>query len=181
MTERRRELRWRLWHQLPLLVGLVALWMLLWGSLSWLALLSGIAVAVAVTRIFYLPAVELSGRLNILWFLVFAGRFALELVTASFQVAWRAVGPRPPRRNAVIAVDLVTCTDFMTTAVAIAVSLIPGSVVIDVDREESILYLHVLGVDDELQLERQREHVLSVERSLVRAFGSRDELELMRA
>ncbi|HWR85494.1 MAG TPA: Na+/H+ antiporter subunit E [Rhodoglobus sp.] len=169
----------RLWDQLPLLVGLVALWMLLWGSLSWLALLSGVLLAVFVTRAFYLPAVELSGRFNILWFLAFAARFAGELVTASFQVAWRAVRPGPPARNAVVAVDLVSLTDIITTATAIAVSLIPGSVVIDVDRERSILYLHVLGVDDEEQVERQRQHVLSVERSLIRAFGSRDELELV--
>jgi multicomponent Na+:H+ antiporter subunit E len=174
------DVRRRFWHQLPLIVALVALWMLLWGSLSWLALLSGVLVAVAVTRIFYLPAVELSGRFDPLWFLAFAGRFAVELVTASFQVAWQAVRPRPLGRTAVIAVDLVSLTDIITTATAIAVSLIPGSVVIDVDRERSILYLHVLAVDDDGQLERQRQRVLSVERSLIRAFGSRDELELVR-
>lgn len=176
MSEARRREKQELWQQFPLLVGLVVLWMLLWGELSWLAFLSGILVAVVVTRVFYLPAVELSGRFNPLWFLVFLGRFAGELVVASLQVAWQAVRPRKPSRNAVIAVDLVTCTDFMTTATSIAISLIPGSVVIEVDREESILYLHVLGADDDNAVERQREHALSIERALVRAFGSRDDL-----
>ena len=172
----RRQIGWRIWQQVPLIVGLVVLWMLLWGQFSWLAFASGVLVAVLVTRAFYLPAVELSGRFNPFWFLVFLGRFALDLAVASFQVAWIAVRPRRPGRNAVIAVDLVTRTDFVMTAVALAISLIPGSVVVDVDREASVLYLHVLGVDDRSQVAETRERVLRVERALVRALGSADDL-----
>lgn len=172
----RREIGWRIWQQVPLIVGLVVLWMLLWGQFSWLALASGLLVAVAVTRVFYLPAVDLSGRFNPFWFLVFLARFAFDLAMASFQVAWLAVRPRPLGRNAVIAVGLVTRTDFMATAVGLAISLIPGSVVVDVDREASILYLHVLSVDDEPHVTAMHERVLGVERSLVRAFGSKDDV-----
>ncbi|MDF1479243.1 Na+/H+ antiporter subunit E [Leifsonia sp. H3M29-4] len=177
----RREIGWRIWQQVPLILGLVVLWMLLWGEFSWLALASGVLVAVLVTRAFYLPAVELSGRFNPFWFLVFLGRFGFDLAVASFQVAWIAVRPRPPGRNAVIAVDLVTRTDFMTTAVALAISLVPGSVVVDVDREASILYLHVLGVDDQTQVTAVRERVLGVERALVRALGSADDVRRVKA
>jgi multicomponent Na+:H+ antiporter subunit E len=173
----RRERGWRIWQQVPLVVGLVVLWMLLWGSVTWLSLVTGVVVAVVVTRLFYLPPVELPGRVNPLWLLLFFGRFLLDLVSASFQVAFRALRPRPVTRNAVIAVDLVTRSDFITTAVAIAVSLIPGSLVVEVDRQRSILYLHVLGVADLHAADIQRARVLSVERQLVRALGSKDDVE----
>lgn len=175
-TAPRQGLRWRIWRQLPLIVGLVVLWMLLWGSVTWLSLATGIVIAVVVTRLFYLPPVELSGRFNPFWFLAFLARFLAELVVASFQVAFQALRRRPVTRNAVLAVDLVTRSDFITTAVAIATSLIPGSLVVEVDRQRSILYLHVLGVGDLEGAERFRAKVLSVERQLVRALGSKDDV-----
>lgn len=175
-----QRVRWRLWQQLPLLIALVVLWMLLWGTVSPISLGSGILVAVVVTRLFYLPPVELSGRFNPFWFLVFLGRFAIDLVAASVDVAFQAIRPRGLRRNAVVAVDLVTSSDFITTLTSIAVSLIPGSLVVEVDRERSILYLHAINVEDDAAVDKVRATVLSVERALVRALGSRQDVERTR-
>ncbi|MGV8895681.1 MAG: Na+/H+ antiporter subunit E [Rhodoglobus sp.] len=168
----REELRWRLWVQLPLLITLVALWMLLWGTLSWLSFVSGMVVAFAVTRSFYLPPVELSGRFNPFWFAVFLARFGADLVVGSFGVAFQALGPRGTTRNSMVAVDLVTRSDFIITLTSIAVSLIPGSIVAEVDRHESIIYLHALNTDSDEAVIALRLKVLSVERALVRALGS---------
>lgn len=165
------------WRDLPLLVALVALWMLLWGTVSWLSVVSGIVVALVVTRIFFLPPVELSGRFNVFWFAVFALRFAVDLVRASAEVAWQAFRPRGVRHNAVVGVQLATRSDFITTLTAIAVSLVPGSLVVEVDRDGGLLYVHAIAVDDERQVERVRAQVRSVERALVRALGSRAEME----
>jgi multicomponent Na+:H+ antiporter subunit E len=173
----RASLGWRLWQQLPLLVALVVLWMLLWGIVDWLTLATGVILALVVTRLFYLPPVELSGRFNPLWFLAFLARFALNLFVASFLVAYQALRPKGIKSNAVIAVDLVTRSDFVMTATAIAISLVPGSLVVEVDRQRSILYLHVLSVADRDETDLVRMRVLSVERQLVRAFGSRDDVE----
>lgn len=179
--EVRKRIRWRVWQQLPLLVALVVLWMLLWGTVSWISVLSGVLVAVVVTRVFYLPPVELSGRLNPFWLLVFLGRFFFDVVVASFQVAGQAFRPRGVRSSAVIAVDLVTASDFITTLTAIAISLIPGSLVLEVDRDRSILYLHAIGVEDLEEADQVRRKVLSVERAIVRAIGSADDVERTRA
>ena len=168
----RKELRWRIWQQLPLIVTLVLLWMLLWGTVSWLSFASGIAITLVVTRLFYLPPVELSGRFNPFWFSVFLSRFAVDLVVASFQVAFQAIGPRGVTRNSIVAVDLVTRSDFVMTLTAIVISLIPGSVVVEVDRKGSILYLHAINVRDDDDVTALRLRVLSVERALVRALGS---------
>ena len=180
-TEKMKAVRASIGQQMPLLVALVVLWMLLWGTVSWISVLSGIAVAIAVTRFFYLPPVELSGRFNPLWFVAFLGHFAWDLVRGSAEVAWLAFRPRAFPKSAVIAVDLVTVSDFITTLTAITISLIPGSLVVEVDRDRSILYLHVIDTENEEDLDRIRKKVLSVERALVRAVGSRDDVERTRA
>jgi len=163
-------------QQLPLLVMLVVLWMLLWGTISWISVLSGILVAVLVTRFFFLPPVELSGRFNPLWLIVFLAHFLWDVIRGSFEVAWLSFRPQGVRSSAVIAVDLVTVSDFITTLTAITLSLVPGSLVVEVDRERSILYLHVIGAESEAEVEKVRQKALSVERALVRAVGSTDDV-----
>ena len=167
-------------QQPPLLVALVVLWMLLWGSTTPLTIITGVVVALGVTRAFYLPAVELSGRFNLFWFAVFVGRVLAEMVVASFQVALLAIGPRSRHRSALVKVDLTTRSDFILTGTALAVSLVPGSVVIEVDRASTVLYVHSLSVRTEAEVEKARAHVLGLERDLLRAWGSRAEWEAVR-
>ena len=174
------RVRWSLLQQLPLLIGLVVLWMVLWGMLSWLSLLSGILVAFVVSLVFYLPPVELGGRLNPFWGIVFLVRFLLDLVVASLQVAWLVVRPRGVVENAVIAAPLQTRSDFIMTLTATALSLVPGSIVREVDREQSILYLHVIDAGTSESADRFRAKVRRVERGIVRAVGSKQDLEAVR-
>ncbi|MGY6497593.1 MAG: Na+/H+ antiporter subunit E [Microcella sp.] len=164
----------------PLLVALVAFWMLLWGSFSPLTILTGIIVAVVVTKVLYLPRVVLARRFNPFWFLVFVGIFAAQLVAASFQVAFQAVFARRIRRNAIVKVTLHTRSDFLITGTAIAISLVPGSVILEIDREHAILYVHVLSAENAADMERARANILATERRLIRALGSRDEWEAVR-
>ena len=176
----RKHLRVRLLHQLPLIVVLVVLWMLLWGNPSLLNLVTGLALAVFVTRVFYLPPIELTGRLHPWHLAVFVADFAWKLVIASFQVAAQAFAPRPVKRNAVIAVQLYTRSDLIMTLTAITLSLIPGSLVLEADREKSILYLHVLRTPDTAAVEKARDAVLLIERRIVHALGSRADLERLK-
>ncbi len=184
MTDReptRRETGRAIWQQLPLIAGLVVLWMLLWGTISWLSAVTGILVAILVTRVFYLPPVDLSGRFNVFWAAVFLARFLLDLIVGSLQVAAQAFRPRGVTSNAVIAVPLTTRSDVILTLTGIVVSLIPGSIVLEADRHASILYLHILNTDTVEEVERQRAKVFDIERGLVRMLGSREDMERMRA
>lgn len=164
----------------PLLVALVAFWMLLWGSVTPLTILTGIVVAVVVTRVLYLPRVILAPRFNPFWFLVFVGVFFGQLVVASFQVAFQAIFARRIQRNAIVKVQLHTRSDFILTGTSIAISLVPGSVILEVDREHAILYVHVLGADSRDDIARAKRNILATERRLLRALGSRDEWEAVR-
>lgn len=172
----RREVRIHLWQQLPLLLGLILLWSVLWGHVTWLSILTGIVVAVVVTRVFYLPPAELSGRLNVWYALIFLATFLFDVAVASFTVAYQALHPRPIPNSSVIGVQLRTRSDLIMTLDAIAMSLVPGSLVVEVDRERSILYLHTFDTRTTEDVEAMRRKVLVVEARIVRAIGSRADL-----
>lgn len=168
------------WRQLPFFIWLIALWMLLWAQFTVLSLLTGIIVAIFVTRVFRLPAVELSGRVNLWWGIVFLTEFLLAVVRGSLLVAWQVVDPRHYPGTAIIAVPMVTDDDLIMTHVAVTASLIPGSLIVDTDRDRRILYLHIIGVRTPDDVERQRRAVMHWEERIVRAVGSHVQLEKMR-
>lgn len=166
----------QLWVQLPFFLWLIALWMLLWGQFTWLAAISGLVVAIFVTRVFRLPPVELSGRLNLWYGLIFVVTFLGALIKGSLLVAIQVLDFRRQPGAAVIGVPLRIDDDLIMTHVAVTASLIPGSLVVEADRERRILYLHAIGVRTPADAEAQRQNVLLWERRIVRAVGSRAEL-----
>ncbi len=170
----------RFWRQLPFFVWLVALWMLLWGQFTVLAFVTGVIVAVVVTRVFRLPPVELSGRVNVWRGFVFIVAFLGALVRGSLTVAWQILNPFAYPGTAVIAVPLRTDDDLIMTHVGVTASLIPGSLIVEADRERRILYLHVVGVDSAEDVEHQRQIVLRWERRIVMAVGSRAQVEAVK-
>lgn len=169
------------WRQLPFFVWLIALWMLLWGQFTWLAFLTGLLMAVFVTRVFRLPPVELSGRVNLWWGLVFVLEFLVAVVLGSLTVAWQVLDVRRQPGTAIIAVHLVTDDDLIMTHVGVTASLIPGSLIVETDRDRRILYLHVIGVRDDADVEKQRASVHHWEERIVRAVGSRAQLNAITA
>ncbi|HEY8753698.1 MAG TPA: Na+/H+ antiporter subunit E [Arthrobacter sp.] len=176
MTRRRISLR----QELPLLVWLVIVWGALWQDFSPGNLLFGGLLAVLVARMFYLPPVELSGRFNVLHAVPFALRFLGRVVAASVEVMYLAVLRGPRVISAVVAVPLRSHQDLMVTATGHVISLIPGSLVVEVDRSTSTLYLHALNVTSPEEVENLRTEVRSIEADLIRIMGTREELEAIR-
>jgi multicomponent Na+:H+ antiporter subunit E len=171
----------RLRHQLPLLLWLVLVWNLLWGTWSWANLISGTVVALAVTVVLPLPPVVGGTRVRPVPLLVFVGAFLLDLVLSAAQVAWQTIRPQGIRHSAIVSVQLRTDSDLLMTIVAEATALVPGSLVIDMDREQQTLAVHLLHVRDAADVERQRAAVLRTEERVVRAFGSAEEIAAVRA
>ena len=167
--------------ELPLIIWLVLLWGALWQDFSLGNLVFGAIIAFVVTNIFYLPPVDLSGRFNILYAAGFGIRFLYKLVIASFHVLWLAVVQGPRIKNAVVAVKLRSHSDLLVTATGHALSLIPGSLVVEVDRSTSTLYLHCLGVNSQEAAEKVRDDVRATESWLIRMMGTREDLALVRA
>lgn len=175
-AQRRRRFGYSLWRQLPLVLGLVLLWVMLWDHVTVVSVLSGFVVALLVTRIAYLPPVELSGRFNVLWFLVFLGTFIYDIVVGSLLVAFQAMRRHPPATSSVVGVPLHTRSDLLISLVAQVLTLVPGSLVVEVNRPESVLYVHDLGDDSERKLRRTRREIQRIEERLVRAMGSKEDI-----
>ncbi|MCM3778543.1 Na+/H+ antiporter subunit E [Microbacterium hydrocarbonoxydans] len=167
--------------QLPFLAWLVVLWMLLWSQFTVLAFLSGLIVAVFVTRVFRLPTVELSGRIN-LWFgALFVVQFLAAMIRGALAVTAQVFDLRHQPGAAIIAVPLRYADDLMMTHVSVVSSLIPGSLIVEADRDRRILYLHVIGVRSAHDVEKQREGVLRWERRIVRALGAPSQYRALKA
>lgn len=175
-----KQRRAELVNEVPLFLGLVVLWMLLWGSFSVLTVLTGLLLAAVVSIGFYLPAVELGLRLNPWYALLFLARLLFDIARGSLQVAFLALAPRYRASNAIVAVRLHSDSDLVLTLTGISTSIVPGAIVVDVDRNRSTLYLHILNVHEEEQIDRFRRSVLAEEGRIVMAIGTRDEVERLR-
>lgn len=167
--------------QLPFLAWLIVLWMLLWGQFTVLAFLSGLVVAVFVTRVFRLPTVELSGRINIWYAALLIVQFLFAVLRGAVAVTVQVFDFRHQPGAAIIAVPLRYADDLMMTHVSVVSSLVPGSLVVEADRDRQVLYLHVIGVRGMEDVEKQREGVLRWERRLVRALGAPAQYRALKA
>jgi multicomponent Na+:H+ antiporter subunit E len=105
----------------------------------------------------------------------------VDVVLASLQVAFRSIWPGWRPVNAIIAVQLLTRSDLVTTLTAEAISVVPGTVVIDIDRERGLLYLHAFGTRNGADLDRVRRQVLGTEERIVLAIGTREQAAAVRA
>jgi multicomponent Na+:H+ antiporter subunit E len=79
----------------------------------------------------------------------------------------------------VVRVDLRTHSDLYLTLTSELVTLVPGSLVMEARRQESVLYLHVMDVRTEADVASARRMVLQAEERVVRSFGSDDEVAML--
>ncbi|MCA5892015.1 Na+/H+ antiporter subunit E [Isoptericola sp. NEAU-Y5] len=162
--------------QWPAIAVLAAIWVLLWGDLSWANVIAGALLAVLIMVVFPLPPVAAQGRFRLGPFLVLAGRFVADLVVASFHVAFMALRPRYVPRGAVVVVQLRNPDDVFLTITAVLSTLVPGSLVVEAQRRTGLVYLHVLDIEDSGGVEGVRRNVLQLEERVLRAFASDDVL-----
>ncbi|HEU5129474.1 MAG TPA: Na+/H+ antiporter subunit E [Glycomyces sp.] len=176
MRTRKPTKRDRIRDHITAVVFLTLVWNLLWGAFTWANLITGILVAVAVLVFFPLPPVVFVGRLRPIGLIRFALRFIADLVVASVQVAMLAFRFGRHPTSAIVAVPLRIHSDLNMTLVGEAVSLVPGSLIVEADRRTATLYIHMLGVEDHEHLERLRKDVWLLEDRIARALGSDEEL-----
>jgi multicomponent Na+:H+ antiporter subunit E len=172
---RRLAVAWR--YDVPLVVGLVVLWALLWGSWTPLTLLCGLVVALLTTQLLPLPPVPLSSRFSVPALLRFLVVWTGLVVAASFRVAWTAVRRRGVRRSSIVLVQLHTTSEMTFTLSTLAISLVPGSYVVEVDLPRRRILLHVLDTERLEQVEAERMAAIRLEAMVVRAIGSRQDVD----
>lgn len=162
--------------QLPLLLWLIGLWLILWRSVAPLTVITGLVLSLIVVRVFYLPPVRLSGRVSPWYLFVLTITTLWRLIESNAQMLWLAMRPQPVPVSSVIAVRMRTHSDWLLTICAEINMLVPGSVVVEVDRMRSILYLHVLDGDCDDKVRMARASSYEIEDAVVLALGSRADI-----
>lgn len=174
-----RHIRDFILHGLPPLVWLVVVWCALWQDFSLPNVAFGLVLAVLVTYVFRMPRLYLSDRLNLWYSIKFIAYFIWQIMVASFQLTKLAFTFNRPINSAMVAVELRTRSDLFITATSHALSLIPGSLVVDVDRARSTLYLHVIDVSTPEEVEEYRISAQKIEAMILRAVGHSDEYQAL--
>lgn len=157
----------------PAVVVLTVFWILLWGEITPLLVVGGLLVSLLVITVFPFPPALWEGAFRPWPFAMLTARFVVDLVGASIQVAWLAVRPQALGPSAVIAVQLHSRSELLLALTGELISLVPGSLLIELDAREGTIWLHVL--DGSQDLTRVEERVHAQERRVIAALGSREE------
>jgi len=133
---------WVVPRQIAAVASLTAIWCGLWGSLSAANLVSGAAVATLASA---LGAGPLSRRGIRLLPLVRLVRLVLaDLVKSTFTVAVEVLTPTDRTAEAIVAVQIPPAGRAHFLLLVVAITLTPGTGVVDADAESGVLYLHLL-------------------------------------
>lgn len=157
-------------------VWLFFIWVAAFGNLEPLTLLGGLIVSLLVQLAFPLPArtgVFHFRLIPLIWLVV---RFLADVVRAGLHVAWLVIKPEP-RRDAIVRIDIRTDNPEYLTILAAMTSLIPGTIVLELDRARRSMYLHCLDIDFQGGVEGVRREVRAQEARILRAVAPRAALE----
>lgn len=163
--------------RLALIAWLALVWVALWGDLTAANVLGGLATALVVTWLLPLPVLDPGIRARPAALAVFLFWFGRDLVTSTVRVVlWIARSGTPPTQ--LVRVRLRTSSESMTVIIMVALSTVPGSLVLEFYPERRELLLHVLGRPGDVT-EPVRADVARLESRIVAAFGTaRDREEL---
>lgn len=150
--------------------ALSIVWTLLWGRFTIPNIVIGMVVAVIIMVLLPLPPVPVQGKVHPWSVLQLLGLFTWYLVASSVQVMWLAIRPGPPPLTGVLRVPLNLKSDLVLVLASSITTLIPGSMVLEIDQVRRILYCHVIDVGSQRSVERFYGQVAQVERLLIAAF-----------
>ncbi|WP_176611417.1 Na+/H+ antiporter subunit E [Actinomadura sp. WMMB 499] len=155
-------------------VWLLGVWLLLWGRADAATVLSGVLVALGAYAVTRLPTVPFITRLRPVRLTEAALEFCWDLVASSVVIGKHALW-RPGRvRGALVYVRARSRSDVVLLAVTTSMSLRPGTLVLDIDWEDSLFLIHAVPVDGPADAEAVKHDLLGTERRLLRALGAPD-------
>lgn len=156
-------------RRVPTLVGLVLMWIALWGELSLANLLTGATVAVAVMLFAHQIQPRPVHHLDVAAALLYLRTFVKQLVVANWQVIKAVLRPGDIRPG-ILAMPLHHASDAVVTLVANSITLTPGTLTLSTDRrgDVAILYVHALDLTD---ADGVREDICELEVLAVDAFA----------
>ncbi len=145
---------------------LTGVYVLTLGSLDPLDLLGGLilslAVVVALRRLLYdeepsaLGGRALAGRI---WhFPLFALVVVWEISVGTWRVAQAVTGLEPLHSPGIVAIPIGERTPNGVAATALAITLSPGELLVDIDERRGLMLIHVLDATDPDAIRTRYEH-----------------------
>ncbi|MCH9668838.1 MAG: Na+/H+ antiporter subunit E [Actinomycetia bacterium] len=165
IRRQRKRTALRVW----ILCWLILVWVLLWGSVSAANILSGLAIALIITLFLPLPPVPVQGRFHPLPLLRLILNVAYSLVVSSVQVAALALRPEPPM-SAVVRAQLALKSDLVLALAVNILNLTPGTIVLEIDQARRMIYVHVLDVRSDPEVQRFRQRLDRLQKLLISSF-----------
>ncbi len=149
---------------------LLAVWLLAWGTVTWANVASGVLVAAAVVAL--VPDVGRPPHLPVVR-PVPAARLAAHLVrdvlVSNLVLTREVLTRRSGIATGVVRVPLAGCSDELVTLMSTLVAMTPGTMPVEVEQDPTVLYVHVLHLDDP---ERVRRAIWRLRDEVVQAFGT---------
>lgn len=161
--------------QFSVLIWLAVVWVGLWGDVTVANVLAGLAVGALIMRLLPLPRVPIGGRvhpLSLAALLAVTVYYALE---ASLQVAWLAVRPAAPPTAGVLRVRLAIKSDLVLVLCCDVLNMIPGTMVLEIDKLRRDVYVHVLDVGSDKAVAEFYRSTRQLEQLFVMAFERESE------
>ncbi len=155
---------------------LLLIWLALTGSLTVLNVVLGAAISLALL-VYFRPtrAGATRGRFRPWYAARFAVYFTAKFLRANFDVALAVIWPERVRtKRGIIAVPMVAATETTTTLLADAVSLTPGTFILEMRPDPPTMYVHVLELGS---VREARLDILELERRILLGFGPPESLE----
>lgn len=92
---------------------------------------------------------------NIISFLFY---FLYEMITANLQVAYDVITPRYFFQPGIVKYPMKARTDLEINLLSTIISMTPGTLILDVSEDKTILYIHVMYLKDREQFISQMEN-----------------------
>ena len=83
-----------------------------------------------------------------LWFLYYVPLFIWECIKANLDVAYRVAHPHLPINPGIVKVKTSLKSDTALTFLANSITLTPGTMSVDIDHKNGLLYIHWIDVKD---------------------------------
>ena len=129
-------------RRLATIVALALMWCGLWGEITAGNILAGLAVAVGVTAIGV--GTPGTGGIRPIPLMRLVALVAVDLVRSTVNVAVEILTLSDHTDESIIAVDVLLPSRDHLLMLVVAITLTPGTAVVDADPDTGTLYLHLL-------------------------------------
>lgn len=159
-------------------VGLAVAWVMLWDQVSVANVAAGVVVATVILVAFPLQRVPDRERRTVrpLALVRLAAAVLRDLAVSNVTVALQILSRNQELHSGIVACRMRTSSSKSLSTMANVLALSPGTMAVDAVAEPPTLFVHVLTLDDPLDVRR---HVAHIERLVIEALGSAADREAL--